>query len=29
MFGGTKRGSESHIVIDMAEEPKRWIEWCP
>lgn len=29
MFGGAKRGYGSHIVIDMAKEPKRRIEWYP
>lgn len=28
MFGGAKRGYGSHIVIDLAEAPKRRIEWC-
>lgn len=29
MFGDAKRGCGNHIVIDMAEEPRRQIEWCP
>lgn len=28
MFGGAKGGYGSHIVIDLAEAPKRRIEWC-